>query len=232
MRLENLVQYIVPLTFLAIWALTSLFNRDAQPLPPRQGDGRGPGPDGPRPSPRPTSSAMTDRRGEREPSAPPSRVAPGDSGGPRRLRSLDEGIVVVESDPRRSPTPSQGGSRTTARRGSRGRSSQGTASRQAETPVPRALSAEMSRSHAPLLDHPEALSKLAAPSGPLSIAETILSPTSTTQAQAVSLPRVDADGIRALVRSPERLREAFILAEVIQPPLSRRRPLPVRRSPR
>ena len=37
MRLEILIQFIVPLTFLAIWALTSLLNRDAQPLPPRPG---------------------------------------------------------------------------------------------------------------------------------------------------------------------------------------------------
>src|SRR5690348_13520704 len=43
MRLEFLLQFIVPLTFLAIWALTSLLNRDAQPLPPRPGSGRGPG---------------------------------------------------------------------------------------------------------------------------------------------------------------------------------------------
>ena len=32
--LDSLYQFIVPLTFLAIWALTSLFNREAQPLPP------------------------------------------------------------------------------------------------------------------------------------------------------------------------------------------------------
>src|SRR5215472_16137044 len=46
MRLEILLQFIVPLTFLAIWALTALLNRDAQPLPPRPNRGLGPG--GPR----------------------------------------------------------------------------------------------------------------------------------------------------------------------------------------
>ena len=46
MRFEILIQFIVPLTFLAIWALTSLLNRDAQPLPPRPG--RAPAPGGPR----------------------------------------------------------------------------------------------------------------------------------------------------------------------------------------
>ena len=34
MRIANLFQFIVPLTFLAIWAPTSLLNREAQPLPP------------------------------------------------------------------------------------------------------------------------------------------------------------------------------------------------------
>ena len=47
MRFEILIQFIVPLTFLAIWALTSILNRDAQPLPPRPG--RPPGPAGVRP---------------------------------------------------------------------------------------------------------------------------------------------------------------------------------------
>src|SRR3954454_21720661 len=37
MKIDQLFQFIVPLTFLAIWALTSLLNREAQPLPPRAG---------------------------------------------------------------------------------------------------------------------------------------------------------------------------------------------------
>src|SRR3954454_72497 len=49
MRFENIFQFIVPLTFFAIWALTSLFNRETQPLPPRTG--RPLGPNGPRPTP-------------------------------------------------------------------------------------------------------------------------------------------------------------------------------------
>ena len=35
MKLEILFQFVVPLMFLAIWALTSLLNRDTQPLPQR-----------------------------------------------------------------------------------------------------------------------------------------------------------------------------------------------------
>ena len=48
MRLD-LYQYMVPLAFIAIWALTSIFNRETQPLPPRPV--RPGGPNGPRTSP-------------------------------------------------------------------------------------------------------------------------------------------------------------------------------------
>ena len=60
MRIEILIQFIVPLMFLAIWALTSLLNRDAQPLPPRPG--RPPGAGGPRP--------LTSMPGQTEPRSP------------------------------------------------------------------------------------------------------------------------------------------------------------------
>lgn len=42
---ELLIQFIVPLTFLAIWALTSILNRDGQPLPQRPQRPLGPRPD-------------------------------------------------------------------------------------------------------------------------------------------------------------------------------------------
>ena len=43
MRFEILIQFIVPLMFLAIWALTSLLNRDAQPLAAASGPAAGRG---------------------------------------------------------------------------------------------------------------------------------------------------------------------------------------------
>ena len=46
-HIDNLFQFIVPLTFLAIWALTSLFNREAPPLPQRMGRPQPPGGPGP-----------------------------------------------------------------------------------------------------------------------------------------------------------------------------------------
>jgi hypothetical protein len=49
--IDNLLQVVVPLAFLAIWALTSLLNREAQPLPPRMGRPQPPGGPGPGPGP-------------------------------------------------------------------------------------------------------------------------------------------------------------------------------------
>ncbi|MDR3639005.1 MAG: hypothetical protein P4L84_34690, partial [Isosphaeraceae bacterium] len=54
-----MLPYLVTLGFLAIWALAHLFNRDAEPLPPRAG--RPPNGPGPRPQP---------------PVGPPRRVEP------------------------------------------------------------------------------------------------------------------------------------------------------------
>src|SRR5579875_2178350 len=115
---ELLLQFIVPLTFLAIWALTSLLNRDAQPLPPRPGAGRGPGPGPARgtagggfspstqgdptgpvrsSSPgRPASSPIADRAAPARWSSAPVQGRPAPVGS----RAGDEGIVIIESETR------------------------------------------------------------------------------------------------------------------------------------
>src|SRR4051794_8102397 len=121
MRIENLIQFIVPLTFLAIWALTSLFNREAQPLPPRSG--RVPGPGGARPGlGNPVSKAPLERR--QEPFARPTtapRQEPQRRPAQRSGRVSDDDILIIESDTRR---PSPGTTRIGApsvRRTGRGR---------------------------------------------------------------------------------------------------------------
>ena len=140
MRLEFLLQFIVPLTFLAIWALTSLLNRDAQPLPPRPGAGRGPG-GGPG---RVGAGGGSRRRlgaSWRDPLAGPAVVLGGGRSrrrdGPRRLRragpapiptrAVDEGIVIIESETRGA----QGRRRSRPRRRRRCPGGAGTARRRA-----------------------------------------------------------------------------------------------------
>jgi len=118
MKFEILIQFIVPLTFLAIWALTSLLNRDAQPLPPRPG--RPPGPGGVRPMNRAAGQntpriagpgGLGPRQAE---AAVPRPERPGDrfdlttlqpsrERAPQRstIGSLDDAIVYIENDPSR-----------------------------------------------------------------------------------------------------------------------------------
>jgi len=114
MRFEILIQFIVPLMFLAIWALTSLLNRDAQPLPPRPG--RPPRAGGPRPltgmpgqteprSPGPGTPVQTPAS---SPPADPRTMWPGATSAPTAreraiqrppLKNLDDAIVYIENDP-------------------------------------------------------------------------------------------------------------------------------------
>lgn len=125
MRFEVLIQFIVPLTFLAIWALTSILNRDAQPLPPRPG-GRPGGPRGPGPGnpagpgggfPRgvPRPQEVGQRPGGGGISAPPREPAMGEGlprwgetaaapqvrerSSPRFPSDLDDAIVYLEPGP-------------------------------------------------------------------------------------------------------------------------------------
>jgi hypothetical protein len=118
MRFEILIQFIVPLMFLAIWALTSLLNRDAQPLPPRAG--RSPGAGGPpRPLGRmpvqsesrapgmggpvqaPGSSQLQQQR-TMWPAAPPAAANMRERPFQRPpLKNMDDAIVYLENDPTR-----------------------------------------------------------------------------------------------------------------------------------
>jgi hypothetical protein len=119
MRVEILIQFIVPLMFLAIWALTSLLNRDAQPLPPRPG--RMPGGGGPRPfnrmpgQPEPRSSGMgsTVQAPTASPLAEQQTMWPAATSatttrerGVQRppLKNMDDAIVYIENDPTRRGT--------------------------------------------------------------------------------------------------------------------------------
>ena len=110
MRFENIFQFIVPLTFFAIWALTSLFNREAQPLPPRSG--RPLGPNGPRPTPsaspdalRPVESGAD--RSQRDPTMRWSKPSAPDRPPARRTATsedFDNDVLRIPAEPaRRAP---------------------------------------------------------------------------------------------------------------------------------
>jgi hypothetical protein len=193
MRFEILIQFVVPLTFLAIWALTTLLNRDAQPLPPRPG----------RPAPRPGGPAGSPERrvlpgemparpapGSRVPDRPAAGRPLGGSSLPPRTRAgelggLNQGdaIVYLETEPpsrsasssTSSLAPALGGAaqagRSTSTRGSqsrrssRGRSTQTGAGGQARAELQprRALTDQMQESMALQRAKPLEIAPLAAP---------------------------------------------------------------------
>jgi hypothetical protein len=255
MRFEVLIQFIVPLTFLAIWALTSILNRDAQPLPPRPG--RPPGPGGMRPPARmpgqgeplkpgggfPGRPAPSPLAGERPATwsglgAPPAPPAPR----PRpKLGSLDEAIVYIENDSaaRSSsrPATAQGGSAGTGsragrgaqpRRGSRSKTAAaGPGARQTSEPdTPRALTDQVNQSLARQRSKPLAISPLGAPMSTLSspLTHASVSPT-ITQLQETGLsapPPLSGVEVQRLLASSTRLREVFMLTEILRPPLALR----------
>ncbi len=172
MKAELLLQFIVPLTFLAIWALTSLLNRDAQPLPPRPG--RAPGAGG---GPRPGMGIPPAGRGEaagpprsvgasRPAPSPVERQAPVRWAGPPaqgrplgtgRAGGPDDGIVILESENRTSAgstssfSPSSSASTRSARAATsrratpRGRAPQAAAPKSSESERPRLLTGLVSQ---------------------------------------------------------------------------------------
>ncbi len=243
---ESLFQFLVPLAFLAIWALTSLFNRDAQPLPPRTV--RPPLP--PPPAPQPGSNAG----GTRAPFAvstpqiapPAARPAPtarawADLKAPasaspapkasRRAGELDSDEDMLWLTSRTASTPAAARPQTQSASKKPTRIAPKSRPAQAPSKSGRAKSklltgtdgASMTESMAKSYD----ATPLKAPSTPLqSVSEGSVTAVRSgvvglTDAAATRLP--DLRGMRG---SPGLLRDAFVLSIVFGPPaaLHRRRP--------
>ena len=258
MRLEILLQFIVPLTFLAIWALTSLLNREAQPLPPRPG--RGPVPGGSRPG---MSTPMAGRgdlsvqsryaAGAR-PTAPvaerPAQArwsgtsAQGRPGGTGRAGGSDEGIVILESENRGSPlstssfSPSSAaGSRSArtapARRAtSRGRATPASSLKPIEPERPRLLSGLTSQGLVTKKSRPLEITPLSSPIAPIGTPTAQVTQGTTLDlpyaTSTKSQPTLTSNDLRVMLSSPGKLREIALLGELLQPPIALRAP---RRSP-
>jgi hypothetical protein len=253
MKLEILLQFIVPLSFLAIWALTSLLNRDAQPLPPRPT--RGPGPGGMRPGLPPSdrgepggaaryqvAGRLSPAAGERPGAAQWSGPLVQDRrGGLGRATGPDPGIVILESQVREAQpassssnfSPSSAASAraargTTTRRGPlRGRSAPAAASlKPVEPERPRALTGLVSQALVPKKAQHLEITPLASPLKPLSASLTKASAgTSPEPPGAHPLPTALSSGeLRTMLASPGKLREVALLTELLQPPLALRPP--------
>jgi hypothetical protein len=190
-----MLQILVSLGILALWALTSLLSRETQPLPARPARPQPNG--GPRPGP--IKFSETD---------------------PRTARSLSSSSLAAPPG-----GPAARGSRSPVRRGVRGRSTSGPATaKTTESGQPRRLSSQINQSMAQAANRPLEIAPLEIPLSSLSSTLMPLSSRATlapSSFQSVA-PALDAKTAREMFRSPEKLREITILSELLRPPLALR----------
>ncbi len=230
MRLESFLQIIVPLTFLAIWALTSLFNREAQPLPPRSNrmppnGPPGAKPPGQRPAERRPDPVLRDPASRWQASSPQTRPNTKRPGGMN-----DADIVILETEIRRTPTPPppRPGAGMSPKRGSRPRGATAPippTKRSPEPPPPRALSASMAQENSSISRAVE-VSPLGRLKSSLSVPEAhdLTKVEKTEGIKSVQSILAGEEGSSQPI-SLNKLREAIILNELLAPPLAlRQRP--------
>jgi hypothetical protein len=237
-----MLQFVVLLAIMALWALTSLLSREAQPLPPRRP--RGGLPDGPRPAPPggrgdAPAPARTFVNPDRMSPPPPDRKAPARWSeaspaarpAPGRVMGADDGILILESDNRAARSiaggavPAAGaGSRrgSPARRGTRGRPPAGVSPpKQVEPGKPRALTTLVTQSMAQKRNKRLEIAPLAMVNSPLSqlsAGAQIEHPGSPDTA-----PAFTGESLRTMFASTSKLREVALLTELLQPPIALRR---------
>jgi len=244
MRFEILIQFLVPLAIMAMWALTSLLNREAQSLPtrgpvPKPGPGRSDPPIG-RSEPvnaarfQPPAPSLDRPPAQRWPEAtPPPRP------GPFRVGAADDGILIIGSDSRGnraqpstgSPPASSGSARnsrgTQTRRGSRVRPAAITGSpRPKEADHQRALTSLVNQSLAQKKNRPLEITPLSSPLSP-----TAMPLTQTSIGTAIEHPgsyqlhtALTSGELRVMLSISNKLREIALLNELLQPPVSLRAP--------
>lgn len=219
MRLEDLLPYVATLGLLALWAITHLFNREDQPLPPRAARPQNGG-GGARPQP----MAGPPRRVE-----PPMRWSPppgsnptnrGSSGRPVRL---DDDIVIIDAEPPKRPAvPARPANAPAGRRPARGRAGGSGGAKPQEAKAAKPLSAPLSTPLAPLSTRPVEFKPLSLPQENLAAQESTKKASAASASKAIGgagLPTLD---IPALVKSPERVLQSVILSEILQPPVALR----------
>jgi hypothetical protein len=244
-------QILISLAILALWALTSLLSRDAQPLPPRPVRGRSP--EGPRPAPglarndqlgagqmRANTEGVSGRLTESRLSSRPLESSLLARSGPGRGAISNDEIRILDSDSRSArPVSGSGGAISTGaapargqrkdpRRGPRLRGSASPAlSKPIEPNRQRALTSQVNQSLAQAMGRPYEGLQLEAPLASLSSS---LAPLATRGASIEPAkrklqpgPGMDVDAIRGMLESPSRLREIAVLSELLKPPLALRR---------
>ena len=238
-----MLQILISLGILALWALTSLLSREAQPLPPRPTRSRLP--EGPRPSPsfprndqvptnlgRETSDRSPGGLGEGRLAARSSDSSTAGSSASARPAPPYIEIRILEPAPRGTRSAaSTGGSSSYSPPPARGRSRRSSRSRAAASPPtaksadpgqPRALTSQINKSMAQAMGRPLEMAPLEVSLPSLSTSHIPLDAKATTEPLERPGPALDAPAIRAMLRSPGKLRDIAILSELLKPPVALR----------
>jgi hypothetical protein len=239
-----LIQFLVPLAIMAMWALTSLLNREAQSLPtrgpvPKPGPGRSDPPIG-RSEPvnaarfQPPTPSL-----DRPPAQRWSDATPPARSGPLRIGAADDGITIIGSDnrgirtqPSLGSAPASSGSARTSRgtqtrRGSRVRPAPTTGPpRPKEADHQRALTSLVNQSLAQKKNRPLEITPLSSPLSPIAVPLT-----QTSIGAAIEHPgsyqletALTSGELRVMLSKSNKLREIALLNELLQPPVSLRAP--------
>jgi hypothetical protein len=241
--IDNIFQVIVPLTFLAIWVLTSLFNREAQPLPPRTGRPLPPG--GPGTGPGAGGGLAATARGGAAKDEPAVRWAPQpapDRMGTRRPAGrVDDEIVIIDemrrpgaSGPTFSPSSAvvRPASSGPARRGGRARVASSPVPKRPEVAPQRPLSAGLK---APLAStQPIArslvLSPLTMPASPFLAGDqrdVVRAVAEASRPSTQPVPAPPSGDLRLQRITAAQLRESIVMNEILRPPLALRGRRPI-----
>ena len=194
--METLIKIIIPVILLVFWALSNVFNREGKQTAAKE-----------------RAAALANRPTAYQPPRPPQRRVPPPPPTPRYASPNDE-VMIIRAEPNRPPGRPAPPAKRNATRGRAGSAVQG---RRVETPAPVRnkellggnVAADMNRS---LELHP--------------LTQTMASAGSTnSKASTASVDALSATNAPALflaLQDPVRIREAFVLNEILQPPLSRR----------
>jgi hypothetical protein len=203
---ELLIKLIIAAIFLVFWVLNQLFGQENKAtLGPARGQPLGPRPPVrlPPPAPRPVEAPVARDPTLRWPSPSGSESMPSRS----PAASRDEDVLVIRPEiSSRSSSPRPGGGTAPTRRPPRAKTPPSTAAKRAELGKAR-----------------PATSRLASPG---SAPDSMPAPSQAAGTPMTNLPGTAAvpslAGLLLATRSPAQLREAFVLSELLQPPLALR----------
>lgn len=210
-EIEVLIKLIIPAILLIFWALSNLFNRENAAAQAKGTSSLGPRPTA-YPAPRPADRA-------RPPEAPPRYAPP---------QGADDDVLIIRSDAKRPPAravnqpPGRPGNQQPPRRNpGRGKGPQVPQSRRPEPEASRQvalLDAKIATSVNQSVTKPMQIRPLTE-----SVAATVneTSPSVPTMAVGPTLPSTIPD-LRDALSTRGRIREAFLLNEILQPPMALR----------